>query len=514
MSVESHLFEKKEKNWISRLLKLTFFLCAFALVGITILANMGGSTDELKQSIERFMSDLFKGRPVQVEQLVSMTFFPRIGFDAEGINVMSKPEDGYSILRLGKVRVFMGFWNVATRTPKFTHFYIENVEAIKGALGPREFYVDKIFIDHDTEKGVAQLRGDGKIGVYPWSFEMNVDVFGSKGKYSYMLSKNFPLVFDVANIHFETRFINHEDNYYKLQDFKISSDGVSISGNLILSALSEKLLKLKGDISIGENKTDFSPDLVFDYTKYPAKVSGTVIANQINYKDFASDRSVLTLLRRLHEIAGYNEIKASDKNNYFFLNGYALDIDFDFKKLSLKSSDLADIKFPLQRRKNALKFGPVSHNTTQVMPSLMLLTIGEDEQTAAILQKGVLNIEMFKDAFGNIPSNLLSKEVLGVECGMAMLETRDDHRLSLLSFAIGLSDGSIGSKVETLNRFDPISDLKLSYSTEPAELKTISLDNQSYDYVNSVLKSASESSPCAAYVIKQNVQVDQGKALE
>ncbi len=311
MSEVPPALDKKEKNWITRILKLIFILSAFLLVGITVLANMGGSNNGLKDSVEQFVSGLVQGRPARVEKLVHMSFFPRLGFDAEGINVLSSLEDGYNIVEVGKVQVFMKFWDVALRRPRVKQFYIEDFKAIKGAIGPREFYIEKIFIDHDIESGKAELKGNGKIGDDPWNFELSIDILGSKGNYRYIFKRAAPFIFNVAEINAKAVFIGHEDGYFKFEDFNIISGDIELNGNLVLSALGKKMLKLKGEVFSRGSEKPLSPDLIFDYSRSPVKIDGSISA-----KDFTNQiKDIDILLQRFREIAGFKFVATDDENS-------------------------------------------------------------------------------------------------------------------------------------------------------------------------------------------------------
>ena len=136
---DTYLFndkKKKEKsgNGFARFCKFLFFVIAFFLVILTILANMGGSNDMLRESVESFVSDTFGKRPASIGVLHKMTFFPSVGVHARNVKVLSKPEEdgGYPVVSIGNVEVFMGFWSVATSQPKFKEMVIEDVSVIKG----------------------------------------------------------------------------------------------------------------------------------------------------------------------------------------------------------------------------------------------------------------------------------------------------------------------------------------------------------------------------------------------
>lgn len=493
MTDESYLLDKKEKNWLSRLLKVIFFICAFILIGITVLSNMGGSSDDLKSAVERFASDLFDGRPVVVNKLVHMSFFPRIGFDVEGINILSTSEGGHIIAHADKVQAFMTFWNVATQTPKFTNLYIENFTAIKGAMGAKEFHIEKVFIDHDVETATAKLRGNGRIGIHPWSFVIEMDVLGSNGRYNYMLRQRFPLIMDIADIHFESIFINHESDYYKLEDFELSSGGKMIRGNLILSALGEKLLKLKGRIEMSDGRSIISPDVIFDYAQSPVKVSGDIISDGLLYKDVMGENSVFSILMRLRETTGYGDMS---KGKASFIGQYNLDVDFDLKNVTIEGTLFKNLKFPVTQTDVGIKFGPVKSDV-EIMPPLLFVVQKKTGHIISVLQEGTFDLPFFKNWLEHVPKKL--DDHLDIECGFASF-AHDGDDLTIEDFAINVAQGSIHVRNSKIESNQNVGDLKFYVSAKKADFKVIELETEAYDFVQASLQSSTEISSCASYI--------------
>ena len=402
--------EKKEKSRVARLLRIIFVVAAFILVGITVLANMGGSNDSLKESVETFMSNLFRGRPVQVGTLVHMGFFPKTGFDAQDIRIFSGPAQKHEIARMDKIHMFMGFWNVAFRRPRIAHFYLEGFDAVRGALWPEKFSIEKIFIDHDIEAKRAVLRGNGKIGLHPWSFAVDLavhegmDFFGTGRKYNYVLARALPFVLDIADIHFAGRFVNTRAGYYKIEDFTLSRGEESFGGTLVLSLVGESILKIKGDI---EDKDDanWSVDVLLDYAQHPVKISGDITGDTV-----VVDRPYTppSLPARIRDIFGYD-------THYNFTERYDVDIMFNIGKLSVIAFVLENIKFPLRIENQNIKFGPVEGRPAGgqagfIMPPLLFVPEKETGRMVYILQDGPLDVYTAQN-FVNLYGTLGAKTV-------------------------------------------------------------------------------------------------------
>ncbi|PCI52929.1 MAG: hypothetical protein COB36_13800 [Alphaproteobacteria bacterium] len=493
MTEESYLLDKKEKSWLSRLLKVIFVLCAFILIGMTVLSNMGGSNDDLKNSVERFVGDLFGGKKVVVGNLVYMSFFPRLGFDAESVNVLSRREDGHVIAHIGKVQAFMTFWNVVTQMPKITNFYIEDLTIIKGVMGAKELYIEKIFIDHDVETETAKIRGNGTIGVHPWSFVADIDIFGKKGSFNYMFQRSVPVVFDIANIHFEGVLLKHEDNYYKLENFKLSSGDKMLQGNIILSALGKKLLKLKGNIEISGGHSRISPDVIFDYAQSPVKISGKILSDNFVYSDVVGTDAGLSILTRLRDIVGYGAMLGTKAS---FIGQYNLDVNFDLKNVKIADTLINNLKFPVIQNNIGIKLGPINSDL-DVMPSLMFVVQKDTGNIHAILQDGALDTVFLKEWLKNIPAKLGDR--VETECGFATF-VHDGGDLAIQGFAINMAQGSIRVRNSKLSSDQNINDLDFYVASKKAEFEVIELDKDAYDFVQSSLQSAAKASPCSSYI--------------
>lgn len=510
MSDDSYLLDSKDKknkepvNWIGRLLKISFFLIAFVLVIITVLANMGGTNETLRGGVVQFISSLTGGRPVKVEKLNYMGFFPTVSIDIEGITVHAKPDDKIALIRLERLQASMPFWNVATKTPRLTQLYIEGVEAIKGMVFPEEFSIKKIFIDHDMESEIAKIRGSGKVGVHPWSFEIGMDVNGSKDNYGYMLADEAPLMLDVADLHFETVFVRENAKYYRLKDFIISYGEKELSGDLALSSLGNDLLKIKGTFKTRDDRTVLSPDLVVAFAKdrfSRVSVSGDVTSEKLNINDLVGDESVYSILSRAREIVGYKKIPSSKEGGLEFLGSNDLDLSFDLKNVDANGQIHPELKFDLVQDVGRVKLGPISGANGQLMPTLMLLYKHGTNQMVSIIEEGVFDISLVKSWLKNLPRNLLDRRQLNVECGIVEL-SNSDQGTTIDAFAINAQTGSIGVQEKAISSDQGLSDMHFLYSSSPTKLKSLELSEGLYDFVQGSFQKSDKGSPCAAYITK------------
>ena len=80
---------KKKRNWFYLLLKITFGFSAVLLIVLTVMANVGGNSETLRQSIEQFITENTSYN-ASVGQLNAMKFFPDIILDFEKTELKEK----------------------------------------------------------------------------------------------------------------------------------------------------------------------------------------------------------------------------------------------------------------------------------------------------------------------------------------------------------------------------------------------------------------------------------------
>lgn len=491
MTVESPLLDNNYKKWGSRFLKFTFFVIAFGLIFIMILANMGGKSDTLKVSVEKFVSEIFGGRPAVIGTLHNMSFFPKVGVSAENILIMSKAEDGFPIVTIDKLQLYMGFWNVATRDPRFSKFYIENFKAIKGVIGAQEFEIEKAYVDHDIEANTAQLRVNGKIGVHALSLIAGLDIYGSGGKYRYRLQEGFPLQIDLADLHFEGNFINHEANFFRIEDFTLTLGDQSLGGNVVLSALGDQLLKFKADLFTNDHSNVVNLDWVVDNTGARTKLAGDVSAKDIKFDDvFGENHSASSIIARIREVMGYN-MMSDDVNDFRPLGSYDLDLAFNVESIDFSDIDARALSFKLKQDDTRISLSPVMSGDVALMPSALLVDVGISGERALILHDGTVDtafISQWMQGFQGI-------DILDLSCGIGVIKNLD-HHISLIQFNALTAQGTLTSISPT----QAFTDTKFKLSGEQSDIQTLTLPRASYDFVQTGLKKSAQGSACEDFI--------------
>ncbi len=510
MSYETHLLDnKKERKWFSRLLKLIFILSACFLVMILVLANMGGSSDALKGSVEDFISGLSKGRPVQVGVLNRMSFFPRVGVDAQNIHILASEEHDYPMVHIGKAQIFMNFWDVAFGGSKVLHFYVENVYAIKGVFGQNDFSVERVFIDHDIEQGSAYLKGNGKVGVHSWSFSSDLDVHGAKGSYKFSLPQKFSFVLDLADIHVDANFINHEDAYFKIENANITMAEKSISLNTVLSAAGRQLLKFRGDVSTStQEKIAF--DLLLDRTSSIPKVSGDITSDKVS---FEGQGDISMIYQRFKEIFGYKRSTPMGNKAVSEIFGhYDLNLNVDFKSVSFSSIAERGLRFPLIREHGNLRIGPMLDGTQTRVPLITVVPVEPGGASVLVMQEGTLDLRLLSVIFPNRSKRLDKRNSVDVSCGLLVLGNVEESGQPIEFMAITSQNMQIYSPDKLIPNSGTLSDITLSAIFKKPKFPIVSLPNQQYSFVQGSLQGAMNKEDCAKYIQKiEDVHVPKDK---
>lgn len=508
MTDDSYLFDSKDKKsklatrWFGRLLKIFFVLCAFCLVILTVLHNMGGSNDMLKGGVTQTISNTFGGRPVKLSNLVHMGFFPTVALDIEGVGIYEKEKDIVPLITLQALQLYMPFWNVATKTPRVTKFYIEGFETIRGVFFPEAIKIDKIFIDHDVEHNVAQLKGSGMVGIHVWNFTLDLDIAGKAGKYSYMVAPQTKMIFDIADVHFESSIIRGEGNYLKFENFIFAMDNKKISGDLTVSAISERLLKIKGVVKAQDDRNILFPDLVVDFEQRGKMAfSGAVSSEKMAVADWIGDESVFAIFTRLRQIVGQGAIPRQKDGTLALLGANNLNIDFDLQNVDVDGQVRDKLSLKVVQDDGRIKIGPVKDQSEMVMPVIMAVYDQDQNALISILQDGRMDVSFLKLWLDNLSGSILKKDAIDVECGIMVFSEKRDH-VEIGSFGIQTPDKTIGVKEKKIPYKTDFSDLNFTEDNKRDALLTVSLSQESYNFVQGSLQKSKEGSPCSSYVLR------------
>lgn len=362
----------KERSYLSAFLKFLFFIIALIAVLLTILFNMGGNSEVLKSSLEKFISETFGGRPTTISKLNRISFFPVVGVDFEDLQVKETKATEDMSLSVKKVKAFVTFWGMMVKKTEISAFYIEDLKLKGSAFGRRDFNVEKLFIDHDKGTTKAELKANGSLNDLPWDFTLGLEVTGSVGGYRYGFGKNRELLFTLDKMKLAANVNEQINDYIKIDPFSVSDEETTVSGSLSLSLLEGQQVKVSGRLVTGDQKTVMKPDFIWDYSIRPSKVSGDIVFPVFEEESLKGKKGTMALMDKIYKlvIAGPEASKTEGKDKKASPNEsvnkamYLCSYDFDLKVTNATAAEdqkekQTPFEFKAQNIKSHLKIVPV-----------------------------------------------------------------------------------------------------------------------------------------------------------
>ncbi|MCK5384049.1 MAG: hypothetical protein KAJ29_00640 [Alphaproteobacteria bacterium] len=513
MSEDSYLLEPKEKKtrtpyeWFMLLLRILFFVTALTLVVITVLANMGGNGEVWHDGVRHFISEISAGRPVKLGKLNHMGFFPTVLVDIEDVGIYAKEEDEVPLISVDQFRLGMPFWNVATRSPRITDFYVEEFSAIKGVFMPNEFSLEKMFIDHDQESTQATLRVNGKIGLQSWSVEAGLEVQKTiTGTNTYILAPKTPFAIDFADIHIKGVYDHVSSKHMKVENFELRTGEKVVKGDIFISSLGDKLIKLKGTLDIQNGRTIISPDLVMDMSHKdgaPTQVTGEIKSEKLVIDDILGKESIFSILTRLRELMGYEGVIHRMDGTPAFLGTHDINLHIFLSNVEAGDAFYEALSFDVLQEAGRLRVSTViGKDDRKLMPAMMLLQKEpKSEYIISIIQDGTLDIDLLRPWLNNLPSELSGKQSIQVRCGIGEFFDNEGSldEDTIEAFALDTEDGIFTIKESTVTKDQSLFDLHFERSTK-VTLRNIDLPKEHYDFVKASLRKSGKGAPCESYI--------------
>lgn len=528
--------QKEKPHILLTIARVFFFGFAFFAVLFTVLYNMGGSSDTLKQGLEQFASRSFGGRPAYVERLNRMTFFPSIGFDASGINILPYPEAREYAVRIEKMKMVMDFFDVAVRSPRVKAFYLEGLNAKEGVIGRRALSIEKIFIDHDAVTGTAFMKANGKMDVHEWEVRFALDIFGGEGKFSYALAERMPFYAHIADLTFEGVYEDRKGGYASIEDLKIQVGSRSYKGTATFQTVGNATLKTTGQFVVDGGEKTLSYDFLLDMAARPVKIAGDLSAHRFSSREIHGEQSVFASLNRINDVLSR---KVTDADDFFaFLQPYDVDMDVHVVNTSTLETDADKLGFDnlefsfLQKegvaRISGLKgerdgnifTAPVLHVVEEKDPNVLQSTI------FVLLQEGEFSPLLVKIWDENLYHALFKegKKNMAVRCGAGSF-IRKDNQIRADNAYVGLEGNEVGitaSYASDVGRVDLVirasgDDLKGSLAASgyagKLDLKNLAtqdvvkpapmvLKGKNYDALSAALLSNRKDDPCLSYIAR------------
>jgi len=299
------------KKWLSRIIKISFFLFAFMAVILTVLFNMGGSSDTLKGAIEDYIAQS-TGYAAQIGTFNKMTFFPNISVDLENIKLVkpdieamqkwaeqeaTKPEEERGLTAppfgfetadgtIERLILSVGFWDVGLgQGRKIRDIRIENARFNAGTIHHKPLTIKRLGID-ETAEGKPYLTGIGDLGGDDWTGNMALQSIGKHSKPKYKIGDESAFDFKIGTLDLNGVMRPRTMGGLHLRDLKIRHKNTPVmDATLTFARDDHENIDMKGDFLIPQ----FGSNATFDglIMRQPNhEINLTIQAQSIDTRDF------------------------------------------------------------------------------------------------------------------------------------------------------------------------------------------------------------------------------------
>lgn len=288
----------RKRRWPFFILKLIFILTGFVLVIFTVMANMGGSSETLKGSIENFAGEA-TGYLAQIEKLNNMTFFPNIIFDFEGMQLYDEA-NMLPVAYVGKFQIALSFWDVMFSNGKIKNLNVEEVRALPGVLLNKRVSAQRISIE-ETVDG-PRFRGEGFVGDEAFRFSLSMQSEGEGRNRKFMFGDKRDFYLSLAGIILNFKIVPGKSAGVIFQDIEISLDDKKIAAGHLNVVRNAERFGITGKIHMsGGHQTDLQPEVEMFVENGIEAVNGKIFSQQFHIDDFISGSDYDSLMTELEK---------------------------------------------------------------------------------------------------------------------------------------------------------------------------------------------------------------------
>ncbi len=328
------------KKWLSRLTKIAFFMFALIAIVITVLFNMGGSSDTLKGAIEEYIMQS-SGFAASIQDFQKMTFFPNISIEMSNI-LLEKPdpkamkawagaESEKPKEEQGKTpppisfykpdaaidyfKISIGFWDVGLgKTRKIRDIHLKNANFRAGSISHKDVMIKTLNID-ETPEGQSFLNLEGRWGDEDFIARMDLKRIGSRTNPKYTISEESPFEAYVSNMEITGIVRPRTMGGIHIKDVKVLHRGEKVlKTTFSLVRDIGNIIEAKGNFEIPEHGSNG----VFDWQLNPytdVKLSGSIEAEKINPADFNANSKFSKAWKEWNSIFINPNRKVDDSDN-------------------------------------------------------------------------------------------------------------------------------------------------------------------------------------------------------
>lgn len=486
---------KNEKSFWGLIAKIIFCICAFVVVILTVMANMGGNNEMLKSGVTQFVSRIFNNRPATLDRLVNMRFFPSVGVDFEGLHVQPFVGSSENLVNIGKFKFYSSFWNIIMGQQKFKGIYATDIFIKEGVWGDRSVTAESIVVNHDVSTGEAELRASGKLAYYDWSLVAELQVEGFAGDYQFSFANEVPFKMDIGDVQITGTVVHYDGDFVTLKNLLIKRKEQQITGELSLSVIGELALKIKGSLKVNNSDGAVVIDLDLKHSaEGKPKISGEIKGISLTEKDLTGDQSLFVFLGRILEVSALNNLPFPILTVFDFAQHYDLDVNVDLKAYRTQKTKDNEIVFSVLKTSEYARISKVKGILDGVsldVPDLYFMA--QDANMFALLQGGQFNPQLISHISNVLPIDFVNaSKPFNITCGLASFEKKGTgYSLNGISL-----DSAQGKKEQGVKQ------------------QSLTLSSRVYDFVNTSLLAAAQDNPCQAYISKKDEQEKKNASVE
>jgi len=407
---------KKEKKggWGAFFLKFIFFSVAILLIGLTVLANIGGHTEDHRAAVESYAS-YYTGYKAHIDKLNNFQFFPDIIVDFEGLELSDPLKSDYSRAKIGKVQLAISFWDIVFSSGKLKKLNLENVVLHPGAFTPYAIKVDHARI-FDDGKDKASFEMAGYFDKYPMKASIGMKASGGEKSRKYSLAEERNVSLSLGQLKAKGKMKTVRGTGSELHDLIVSMDDEVATGSLSFYDRGYQNFKIKTDLILSENGTKLKSDL--DYIKEDSipRFEGTVNMPHFYYEDFKDGSRFKNTLGYIDEIFGPKKAKPASEGEDetaeeprlepVSLPGFDWDLTVKIDQMNLNRVSLGNIDFKTKKAKGKATLKSTKAMFDNAKSSLEgSLTVPKEGDATFDMALHVLGLE-----YGKLQEKLTEKE--------------------------------------------------------------------------------------------------------
>lgn len=212
--------------------KILLIIIVFLVVIFTVLSSLGGNGDTYKNAIESLIEERLPGHDARIETLNQMRFFPYLGFDIEGIEIVNV-ETQNIVSAADKMQAAMPFWDVAFGTGKMSSLHIQNLGLVGGVLHPQIIGINQAAIL--KRNGGAFFEANGNVGDQKFTLSMPMNISGEADTPRFTFPQDRVFNAEIDGIKLSGILSRQDDDGAIVKEFLITRGAASLRGDVRLS---------------------------------------------------------------------------------------------------------------------------------------------------------------------------------------------------------------------------------------------------------------------------------------